>query len=214
VATPDETRAVSAPVVGMREGLGVLTVPNAVTVVRLAALPLFVYLLFGRDDRAGAAYVLGAIGATDWLDGFLARRLGQVSTFGKVLDPTADRLVFFVAVVALLIDGSVPTGFAVATLVREGLVAIVALVLAAAGARRIDVTSVGKCATFGLLAAYPLFLAGASDVFFHRPARALAWFVGVPSLILSYYAAARYVPLAREALDRRRRVKSPSRGAV
>src|SRR5690349_19894926 len=88
VASPDETRASSAPV-GEREGLGVLTVPNAVTIVRLAALPLFVYLLFGRDDRAGAAYVLGAIGATDWLDGYLARRLGQVSTFGKVLDPTA-----------------------------------------------------------------------------------------------------------------------------
>ena len=214
MVTPDETRAASAPIAGMREGLGVLTVPNAVTIVRLAALPLFLYLLFGRDDRAGAAYVLGAIGATDWLDGYLARRLGQVSTFGKVLDPTADRLVFFVAVVALLVDGSVPAGFAVATLVREGLVAIVALVLAAAGARRIDVTYAGKCATFGLLAAYPLFLAGASDVFFHDLARALAWFVGVPSLILSYYAAARYVPLARVALERRRKVKSPSRGAV
>jgi cardiolipin synthase (CMP-forming) len=213
VATPDETRASSAPV-GEREGLGVLTVPNAVTIVRLAALPLFLYLLFGRDDRAGAAYVLGAIGATDWLDGYLARRLGQISTFGKVLDPTADRVVFFVGVVALLIDGSVPTGFAVATLVREGLVAIVALVLAAAGARRIDVTFVGKSATFGLLVAYPLFLAGASDVFFHRPARALAWFIGIPSLFMSYYAAARYVPIARSALERRRNAKSPSHEAV
>ena len=214
MATPDEMRASSAPVAGQRDGLGVFTVPNAVTIVRLAALPLFLYLLFGRDDRAGAAYVLGAIGATDWLDGYLARRLGQVSTFGKVLDPTADRLVFFVGVVALLIDRSVPTGFAVATLVREGVVAIVALSLAAAGARRIDVTFVGKSATFGLLAAYPLFLAGASDVFFHRAARGLAWFIGVPGLILSYYAAARYVPLARSALERRRRVKSPSREAV
>lgn len=198
----------------MREGLGVFTVPNAVTVVRLAALPLFLYLLFGRDDRAAAAYVLGAIGATDWLDGYLARRLGQVSTFGKVLDPTADRLVFFVGVIALSIDGSVPMGFAIATLVREGLVTIVVLGLAAAGARRIDVTYVGKCATFMLLAAYPLFLAGASDVFFHRPARTLAWLVGIPGLFLSYYAAARYVPLAREALERRGNVKSPSRGAV
>lgn len=211
---PDDTRAASAPVVGVRAGLGVFTVPNAVTVARLAALPLFLYLLFGRDDRAGAAYVLGAIGATDWLDGYLARRLRQVSTFGKVLDPTADRLVFFVGVIALLVDGSVPAGFAVATLVREGLVAIVALMLAAAGARRIDVTYVGKCATFGLLAAYPLFLAGASDVFFHGPARVLAWLIGVPGMILSYYAAALYVPLARAALDRGRNVESPSREAV
>jgi cardiolipin synthase len=182
--------------------------------VRLAALPLFVYLLFGRDDRGAAAYVLGGIGATDWLDGYLARRLDQVSTVGKVLDPTADRVVFFVGVIALLIDGSVPSGFAAATLVREGLIALAALGLAAAGARRIDVTFVGKCATFGLLAAYPLFLAGASDLFFHRSARALAWLIGLPGLVLSYYAAAAYVPLARTALERRRKVESPSRGAI
>jgi cardiolipin synthase len=123
-------------------------------------------------------------------------------------------LVFFVGVIALLVDGSVPTGFAVATLVREGIVAVAALTLAAAGARRIDVTYVGKCATFGLLAAYPLFLAGASDVFFHRWARALAWILGVPSLVLSYYAAAGYVPLARRALKRAENAGTPSREAV
>jgi cardiolipin synthase len=193
-------------------GLGLFTIPNAVTVVRLCGLPVFLYLLFGRDDRGSAAYLLAAIGATDWLDGYLARRLGQVSTVGKVLDPTADRLVFLVGAVALLIDGSVPAGFAIATLVREGFVAIVALVLAAAGARRIDVTYVGKCATLGLLMAYPLFLAGASDVFFHRPGRVAAWIIGVPSLVLSYYAAAGYAPLARAALEARRDVHAPSRG--
>jgi cardiolipin synthase len=214
VVPDDESLLSAAPVVHTHEGLGLFTIPNAVTFLRLAALPLFLYLLFGQDDRAGAAYVLGAIGATDWIDGYLARRLGQVSTFGKVLDPTADRLVFFVGIVALLIDGSVPTGFAILTLAREALVAVAALVLAAAGARRIDVTYVGKSATFGLLAAYPLFLAGASDVFFHRWARVLAWVVGVPSLVLSYYAAAGYVPLARRALAGGRSAKSPSREPV
>ena len=192
-------------------GLGLFTVPNAVTLVRLGCLPVFLYLLFGRDDRGSAAWLLAAIGATDWLDGYLARRLRQVSTFGKVLDPTADRLVFLVGAVALLIDGSVPVWFGVATLVREGFVAIVALVLAAAGARRIDVTYIGKCATFGLLIAYPLFLAGASDLFFHRPGRVVAWVVGVPSLVLSYYAAAGYTPLARAALEARREVEAPYR---
>ena len=208
MSTDDEARPTSADVAG----LGLVTVPNAVTLVRLACLPLFLYLLFGRDDRGSAAYLLAAIGATDWLDGYLARRLHQISTVGKVLDPTADRLVFLVGAVALLIDGSVPKGFAIATLVREGFVAIVALALAAAGARRIDVTSVGKCATLGLLMAYPLFLAGASDVFFHRPGRWLAWLIGVPSLLLSYYAAAGYAPLARAALASRREQKAPSRG--
>ena len=195
-------------------GLGLFTVPNAVTLVRLACLPVFLYLLFGRDDRGSAAWLLAAIGATDWLDGYLARRLRQVSTFGKVLDPTADRLVFLVGAVALLIDGSVPVWFGVATLVREGFVAIVALVLAAAGARRIDVTYIGKCATLGLLIAYPLFLAGASDLFFHRPGRVVAWVVGVPSLVLSYYAAAGYAPLARAALEARKEVEAPYRGRL
>ena len=197
-----------------KAGLGLFTVPNAITLVRLACLPLFLYLLFGRDDRSSAAWLLAAIGATDWLDGYLARRLHQVSTFGRVLDPTADRLVFLVGAVALLIDGSVPAWFAIATLIREGFVAIVALGLAAAGARRIDVTYVGKCATLGLLMAYPLFLAGESDIFFHAPGRVAAWLIGVPSLVLSYYAAAGYAPLARAALDSRREQKAPSHGAV
>jgi cardiolipin synthase len=197
-----------------RPGLGLFTIPNAITLARLACLPLFLYLLFGRDDRSSAAWLLAAIGATDWLDGYLARRLNQVSTFGKVLDPTADRLVFLVGAVALMIDGSVPKWFAIATLVREGFVAIVALVLAAAGARRIDVTYVGKCATLGLLMAYPLFLAGESDIFFHSPGRVAAWVIGVPSLLLSYYAAAGYAPLARAALDSRRDRTAPSHGAV
>ena len=197
-----------------KAGLGLFTVPNAVTLVRLAGLPVFLYLLFGRDDRSSAAWLLAAIGATDWLDGYLARRLHQVSTFGKVLDPTADRLVFLVGAVALLIDGSVPRWFGIATLVREGFVAIVALALAAAGARRIDVTFVGKTATLGLLMAYPLFLAGKSDIFFHSPGRVAAWILGVPSLILSYYAAAGYAPMARAALDARREQKAPSHGPV
>jgi cardiolipin synthase len=197
-----------------RAGLGLFTIPNAVTLVRLACLPLFLYLLFGRDDRSSAAWLLAAIGATDWLDGYLARRLHQVSTFGKVLDPTADRLVFLVGAVALLIDGSVPKWFGIATLVREGFVAIVALALAALGARRIDVTYIGKCATLGLLMAYPLFLAGRSDIFFHSPGRVAAWLIGVPSLILSYYAAAGYAPLARAALESRRDQRAPSRGPV
>ena len=197
-----------------RPGLGLFTIPNAVTLIRLACLPLFLYLLFGRDDRSSAAWLLAGIGATDWLDGYLARRLHQVSTFGKVLDPTADRLVFLVGAVALLIDGSVPKWFAIATLVREGFVALVALALAAAGARRIDVTYIGKCATLGLLMAYPLFLAGESDIFFHRPGRVAAWLIGVPSLILSYYAAAGYAPLARAALDSRRDQTARSRGAL
>ena len=79
----------------------ILTVPNAITLVRLACIPLFLWLLFAQDDRASAAWLLGVVGATDWVDGYAARHLHQVSELGKVLDPTADRLVFIVCVGAI-----------------------------------------------------------------------------------------------------------------
>lgn len=178
----------------------ILTVPNAVSVVRLACIPLFLWLLFGRDDRAAAAWLLGGLGATDWVDGFVARRFGQVSTLGKVLDPTADRLLLGVGVIAILVDGSVPRWIGIAAVVREVLVGGAALVLAALGARRIDVTWVGKAGTFFLMFTFPLFLASNSDVSWHETARVLAWIAAVPGLVLSWIAAATYVPVARRAL--------------
>ena len=187
----------------------VLTVPNVISLVRLLCIPLFLWLLFGRDERAGAAYLLAVLGATDWVDGWIARHFNQVSTVGKILDPTADRLLLLVGVLGIAIDGSVPMAVAVLTLVREAAVAVTALVLAAMGARRIDVTWVGKAGTFGLLFAFPLFLVSHAGVTWHDTAEALAWVCVVPGLALSYVAAAGYVPLARKAL-RAGRVASPS----
>lgn len=185
------------------EGAGedrILTLPNAITVVRLCTLPVFVYLLFGADDRWAAGWVLFAIGSTDWLDGYLARRLGQVSTVGKILDPVADRLLFFVGVVSIIVDGSVPVWFAVAVLVREAAVAIGTLSLAAMGATRIDVTWYGKAATFLLMGAFPAFLVGNSDNDAAGGFEVLAWAVGAPGLVLAYWSALLYVPLGRKAL--------------
>jgi cardiolipin synthase len=179
----------------------VVTLPNLVTLVRLACLPLFLWLLFGREEREAAAWLLGGLGVTDWIDGYLARRLGQTTELGKVLDPVADRLLFFVGAGGILIDGSVPTWFAVVVLVRELLVGGATLALAALGARRIDVTWAGKAGTFGLMFAFPLFLASHSEVSWAEYADEMAWFTGIPGLTLSLYAAARYVPLARQALS-------------
>jgi cardiolipin synthase len=178
----------------------ILTVPNAVSVARLSCIPLFLWLLFGRDQRGDAAILLAVLGATDWVDGYIARRFHQVSTLGKILDPTADRLLLAVGVVAILIDGSVPVVVGVLTIVRESLVGATVLALAALGARRIDVTWTGKAGTFGLLCAYPLFLAGNSDLFWADSADVLAWLCAVPGLVLSYIAVAGYIPLARRAL--------------
>ncbi|CAN5489987.1 CDP-alcohol phosphatidyltransferase family protein [soil metagenome] len=173
----------------------ILTVPNAITAVRLACLPLFLWLLFAQDDRVWAASVLGALGATDWVDGFLARRWNQVSTLGKVLDPVADRLLFFVGGEAIIIDGSIPIWVAVLVLTREVLVSMATVVLALAGAKRIDVTWWGKAGTFCVMFAFPMFLASEGQLFWRDEARALAWGFVIPGLVFGYIALALYVPL-------------------
>ena len=179
---------------------GVFTIPNLVTLIRLLCIPVFLILLFVVENRVAAAILLGALGATDWVDGYLARRFDQVSEVGKIFDPTADRLLFLVAVFAMIIDGSVPVGFAAAVLAREIVVGATVLVLAALGARRIDVTWWGKTGTAGLMVTFPLFLLAVGDVANPGLWEAAAWIIGIPSLLISYYAALTYIPLAREAL--------------
>ncbi|WP_195210208.1 CDP-alcohol phosphatidyltransferase family protein [Actinomarinicola tropica] len=178
----------------------VLTVPNLISVVRLLCVPLFLWLLFAQEDRLAAAVLLAVLGATDWVDGYIARRFHQVSTVGKVLDPTADRIMLLVGVVSIAVDGSVPWWLGVLTLVREGAVSLAALGMAALGARRIDVTWWGKTGTFLLMFSYPLFLSSHADWALADPARVAAWVCGIPGVAISYYSAAGYVPAARAAL--------------
>ena len=178
---------------------GILTIPNLVTLIRLGCVPLFCWLLFGKDDRTAAAWLLAALGCTDWVDGYLARHLNQVSELGKVLDPTADRILLGTVVISLIIDGSVPPVVGVGVLVREVLISAAVLALAAAGARRIDVQWAGKAGTLALMVAFPLFMMGTPGPW-GRPSLAIAWLFAVPGLILAWYAAATYVPLARRAL--------------
>jgi cardiolipin synthase (CMP-forming) len=180
----------------------VLTLPNVVSVVRLLCAPVFVWLLFGADERTAAFVLLAVLGATDWVDGWIARRFDRGSELGKVLDPTADRILLLTAVVALTVDGAVPTWFGVAVLAREAVVSIATLALALAGARRIDVQWTGKAGTFALMFAFPGFLWVSNlgpgtqrDVL-----EVLTWIVAIGGLVLSYYAAITYVPLARRAL--------------
>lgn len=185
----------------------ILTVPNAVTLVRLLCVPVFVWLLSlpHHDGWLSAGVLLGVLGGTDWVDGQLARRLGQVSTVGKVLDPVADRVLLLVGALSIVVVGAVPVWVAVAALIREGLVALGALAVAAAGGRRIDVTLIGKAGTFALMFAFPLFLIGHSHLGWRQAPEDAAWIFAVPGLIAAWAAAAGYVPLARAALVAGRR---------
>jgi len=181
------------------------TWPNLVTLVRLALLPVFLWLLFRTDHRAEAAWLLASLGATDWIDGFLARRLHQVSNVGKIIDPVADRILVIVGLLAVAGAGGVPWWFAVATLVRELVVSLLTVVLAALGAARIDVLWWGKVSTFALMVSFPLFLLTTNP--HHAPLenwqlviRDLCWGIGILGLSLSWLVLVGYVRPALAAL--------------
>lgn len=174
---------------------GALTWPNFITLVRLALLPVFVIWLF--DDRVVAAgFLLGFIGATDWVDGWVARRFDQVSELGKILDPIADRGVFLVGIVSVIGHGSFPLWFGVAIVAREASIAALMVGATLLGMERFDVTRRGKTATFALLCAVPwitLGSVGGGWSFFSW----VGWAVGVPGLALSWLTFFEYLPLVR-----------------
>ena len=178
-----------------------MTVPNLISLARLLCVPLFVWLLFARENRAAAAVLLGLLGITDWVDGYVARRFDQVSNLGAILDPVADRVVLVVGVLAIMVDGSVPVWFGGLTLARELFISLAVLTLAALGARRVvDVNWYGKAGTFALYLAYPLLLMGRSTVGWAPAAEVLGWVWGIPGLLLAYYAAFLYVGPGLRAL--------------
>ncbi len=178
----------------------ILTAPNVITLARLVCIPLFLWLLFGLHRQTAAAILLAVLGATDWVDGFVARRYGQVSTFGKVLDPTADRLLVGTAVISIMVYGAVPLWFGLATIAREVLVSAMVILLAALGAARIDVLWVGKAGTFGLMFAYPTFLLADGTAGWQEPIRVIGWVTGLIGLALAWWAAGSYIAPARRAL--------------
>lgn len=182
----------------------VLTFPNLFTFVRLLCIPVFVWLLFSKDNRAAAAWLLGGLGATDWVDGYIARRFNQMSEFGKLFDPTVDRLMFVVAIPAIVIDGSAPLAVAVLALAREALVAVAAIVLAALGVKPFDVTWEGKTGAFLLMFAFPMFLGAQSTLSYAPVLQWLSWIFVIPGIGYSWFSLLfQYLPAARWQLRAR-----------
>ena len=112
---------------------GLWTVPNLISVARLAAVPWFLWLLLHDDRPIAAGLLLAVLGASDWVDGYIARHFDQASAFGKIIDPVADRVLLIAGAVALLVEGSAPRWVLVVVLVREALISAGTLWLAALG---------------------------------------------------------------------------------
>jgi cardiolipin synthase len=182
----------------------IFTIPNVISLVRLLCVPIFVWLLWKNPPAPIAAgALLAVLGATDWVDGYIARHFNQGSNLGKILDPTADRVLLVAGAVTLLFED---LGFGVDVvlviiLIREVLIAGATIALGLAGARRIDVVWAGKAGTLALMFALPLFIwADNSSGVVHGLVALAAWGFAIGGIILGYYAAARYIPAAREAL--------------
>jgi CDP-diacylglycerol--glycerol-3-phosphate 3-phosphatidyltransferase len=153
----------------------VLTVPNVLSVARLILIGVFVYLLLGTRAYGWAVAVLMISGASDWLDGKLARLLNQYSRLGELLDPAVDRLYMVVVPISFAIAGLVPWWIIVVLIVRDGLLAAMLPVLRSRGLSALPVTYIGKAATFALMSAFPLILLGQWDALWSRVIGACGW---------------------------------------
>jgi cardiolipin synthase len=140
----------------------VWTIPNALSALRLLLVPVFAVLILTEHDAA-AIVVLMVSGFTDYLDGKLARRFGQVSRLGQLLDPAADRLYILVTLLGLAYRDVVPWWLVAALVLRDAVLTATLPVLASHGHGPLEVTYLGKAATFNLLYAFPLLLLAQGD---------------------------------------------------
>ena len=194
----------------MREGSGqtgasdrILTVPNALSFIRIAMIPVFVILLLDEGTRLWGFLVLGLVQATDWVDGYIARRYGQVTELGKVLDPFADRLAVGAALITFVVADLFPLWAALLVLVRDGLVLVAAGVIALTGGPRIEVRRIGKIATFTLMWAIPMIAWGNADLLLEDAVLVLGWIWFVVGYVEYLAATGLYVVDLRRAYSAR-----------
>jgi cardiolipin synthase len=178
-------------------GRQILTVPNAISFARLLGVPVFLYLYLGVHADVAAIVVVAVGGTSDWIDGYFARRLGQVSRLGELLDPLADRLYILATLLAFTVRDVVPWQFTAALLARELVLTVSLLVLRRYGYGPPAVHYVGKTATFLLLFAFPvLLLAATTSGTTAQVSAAIGWGLGWWGLGLYWLAAGLYVAQA------------------
>lgn len=178
----------------------VFNVPNSISFLRLVLIPLFIWLVLGAKEYGWAGVLLGVIGATDWIDGYLARRLDQVTELGKFLDPLADRVAVVVAVVLGLIVDVLPQWFAIALIARELVIGLGAVYGWRHGVTKLDVRFLGKAATLALYVSVTAFYIGVG--FSADWAMWIAYLFGVPGLVMYYWVAVQYLGDMKTAVDK------------
>lgn len=170
----------------------VWTIPNLLSMARLAGVPLFLWLVLGPEADAWALALLMLSGITDYLDGYLARKLDQRSTLGEILDPVADRLYILAVVVGLALRDIIPWWFAVILPARDALLWCLVPFLRRKGYSSLPVHFLGKAATFNLLYAFPLILLGDGEGIVADLARTFGWAFAIWGIGLYWWAGLLY----------------------
>jgi cardiolipin synthase len=174
-------------------GARILTIPNLISFARLLGVPLFLYLFVVTDHKVAAVVVLALGGTTDWVDGYLARRLHQVSRLGELLDPLADRLYILATLLAFTVRGVIPWPFTAALLLREVVVGATIPLLRRYGYGPLPVHYVGKTATFLLLSAFPVLLLAEVSAGARPFAGPIGWGLAWWGIVLYWVAGVLYL---------------------
>jgi cardiolipin synthase len=178
----------------------VLTVPNLISMARLAGVPVFLWLVLVPQADWWAVGLLIAAGASDWLDGKLARALNQQSRLGQVLDPAADRLYIAATLIALAVRAIIPWWLVAVLVSRELVLGVTLLVLRRHSFGPLEVSFVGKAATLCLLYAFPLLFIGSHDGTVALVARVTGWAFAIWGCALYWWAARLYLVQARQVI--------------
>ena len=177
----------------------VLTVPNGISAARIALIPVFVALIIDHDTTTRGLVLFAVVVATDWVDGTIARRTGQVSDVGKILDPVADRLAIAAGLIALVLRGIFPLWAAAAILARDLTVLLVGAIALLRSDVRVEVRWIGKLATFSLMAAIPMVSWGNLALPLAAAATVCGWAAYTVGIAESYIAAWAYLGDIRHA---------------
>ena len=184
----------------------VLTIPNVISIIRLAGVPLFLWLILVPEADGLALALLALSGLSDYADGYLARRLNQTSQLGAILDPVADRLYILSTVIGLGIRDIIPWWVAIILPARDAFLWCLVPFLRTRGYSALPVHFLGKAATFNLLYAFPLLLLGDASGTLPLLAKVFGWAFAIWGTGLYWWAGLLYAWQVRKLLadhDRR-----------